>query len=342
MPAVSYAPGDVVDVVRLHDVRDLRVHREPVPAPAPGEVLVRVTAVGICGSDIHWYQEARIGDSLLTRPVVPGHEFAGTIVDGPRAGDRVVGEPADPCGDCPECHAGRTNLCQDVRFSGHASLDGPMRTVMPWPEELLLPIPDSIGDDEAALLEPSAIGLYALSLGAPRLGGSAGVLGCGPIGLLLVQLLRLAGVETIVATDRLGARVEAARALGATHAVEVGHEGVRDLDLPPVEVSFEAAGTDEAVADALELVRPGGRVVLVGIPAGDRTTFSASVARRKGLTLLLSRRSRPIDLEGAVRLAAAGRLELRSLVTDRFALSDVATAFERASTREGLKVLVKP
>jgi L-iditol 2-dehydrogenase len=219
---------------------------------------------------------------------------------------------------------------------------------MTWPERLAHPLPDALSNAEGALLEPLGVALHALELGRPGPGMSAGVYGCGPIGLLLVQLLRMVGAKPIVATDRLPHRVAAAQAMGATHAVTVGADGgadPADEDLGPasgVDVAFEAAGEDAAVETAIRAVRPGGRVVLLGIPADDRTSFTASVARRKGLTILLSRRMEPADLPRAIRLAEARRVDLRSLVTERCPLSRAQAGFAALSDRRGLKVVVEP
>ncbi|HXG39314.1 MAG TPA: alcohol dehydrogenase catalytic domain-containing protein, partial [Candidatus Limnocylindrales bacterium] len=145
------APPGTIEVARLHGPHDVRIAREaPVP-PGPGEVRLRVTAVGLCGSDRHWYEEAGIGDAVLGRPLVLGHEFGGTILDGERAGERVVADPADPCGRCEPCTTGRSNVCPTVRFAGHGTTDGALRTEMPWPARLLHPVPDRISDVEVAL-----------------------------------------------------------------------------------------------------------------------------------------------------------------------------------------------
>jgi L-iditol 2-dehydrogenase len=288
-----------------------------------------VTAVGLCGSDLHWFEDGSIGDAVLARPLVLGHEFAGVVAAGPREGDRVALDPALPCGRCAPCVAGDENLCLDVRFAGHDSVDGALRSLMTWPEQLAHPVPDSVNDDEAALLEPLGVALHALDLGHVRAGMRAGVYGCGPIGLLLVQVLRLAGA-TVVAAEPLAHRIAAAQSLGA------------DTGPADVDVAFEVAGTDEALATAVEELRPGGRLVVVGIPSNDRMCLTASVVRRKGLTISLARRMKAEDLARAVRLAAAGRVELASLVTERHPLDDFEDAFAGLSSRRGLKVVVQP
>ena len=338
-----------VAAARIHGRHDVRVGREPVATPGPGEVLLRVTGVGLCGSDLHWFEEASIGDALLSRPLILGHEFGATIADGPRAGQRVAVDPANNCGRCEPCVEGRANLCLAMRFAGHGTTDGALRTLMTWPERLLSELPDAIGDDEAPLLEPLGVALHALDLGPVPPGGRAGVYGAGPIGLLLVQLLRAQGVSTIVATDRFSHRVAAAKSMGATDAFLVDAEAGSSFSPQrlmarqvPVDVAFEVSGSDAALSDAIWAVRPGGRVVLVGIPAGDRTSFEAAVARRKELPLLECRRMTASDLPRAIALVAAGSIDLASLITDRFPLVRAPEAFAALADRRGLKVIVQP
>lgn len=322
-------------VARLHAAADLRLHDETDPRPATGEELVRVTAVGLCGSDLHWFLEGSIGDSLLTRPLVLGHEIAGVIETGPRAGERVAIDPAIPCERCELCAAGDGHLCRDVRFAGHGTTDGGLRTLMAWPGRLLQPLPGGIGDDEGALMEPLGVALHAADLGKVTRGMRVGVFGCGPIGLLLIQILRGLGANAIAATDPVPERLAAALQMGATRP----DAPFADLAL---DVAFEAAGEDASVEDAVAAVRPGGRVVLVGIPSSDSTSFRASTARHKGLTLLLSRRMRASDLPRAIDLTARGDIDVRSLVSTRVPLEAAAAAFDRLVRREGLKSIITP
>ena len=335
--------------VRLHSRGDLRLHEEPEPTPVEGEAMLRVTAVGLCGSDRHWYLEGGIGDAVLSRPLVLGHEFVGLVANGRRAGERVAADPAISCEQCDLCIEGNQHLCRNARFAGHGSTDGALRTSVAWPKRLLFPLPDLISDDDSPLLEPLGIAIHALDVGGARTGMTAGVYGCGPIGLLIVQLLALIGFRTVVATDPLAHRVEAARAMGATHAFQVGSMNMDSnatidevTEGVGVDIAFDAAGDESAVATAFQTVRPAGRVVLVGIPSEDRTTFVASTARRKGLMISMSRRMRPTDLPRAIHLAAAGRVKLGPLVTETYDLSDASTAFASLTERRGLKVLVHP
>jgi L-iditol 2-dehydrogenase len=327
-----------MNVVRLHGIGDLRLHEEQDPQAGDGEVLLRVTAVGLCGSDRHWFAEGAIGDAVLVRPLVLGHEFVARIESGPRAGERVAVDPAIPCERCAVCRAGEQHLCAHGRFAGHGQTDGALRSLLAWPEGLVHPIPDGLADVDAALLEPLGVALHALDLGPVGPGAAAGVVGCGPIGLLLVQLLRLAGATTVVATDPLPHRAEAALALGATHVSSALEPGFHDR----LDVVFEASGADDGLDDALLATRPAGRTVLVGIPVGDRSRFTASVARRKELTLLPSRRMRATDLPRAIALVEAGRISLTGLVSQRHALEAGGEAWDALTDRRGLKVVVEP
>jgi len=319
---------------RLHAPGDIRLAEEPVPATAPPMSLIRVTAVGICGSDLHWWDGAGIGDARLERPLVLGHENAGVIADGPRRGQRVAIDPAIPDETCPQCRRGYRNLCPQVRFAGHGVTDGGLREFLAWPTSLLYPLPDVLSDADGALLEPLGVALHALDLGHLRLGRSAAVIGCGPIGLMLIQLLLEGGAARVVAADPLPHRRRAAARFGAQAADP-------ELAGADVHTAFEVAGTDDAVDAAMTAVRPGGRVVLAGIPDDDRTTFRASVARRKGLTIAMSRRMNDA-YPRAIELAASGRVDLASLVTRTAPLTEVADAFQTAARREGLKVVVRP
>jgi L-iditol 2-dehydrogenase len=322
-----------VRALRLHAAGELRLHEEPDPEPQPGEVLVAVGGVGLCGSDRHWFLEGSIGDAALERPLVLGHEFAGTVVSGLRRGESVVIDPAIPCGRCASCRAGDGHLCGEPQFAGHGSTDGGLRTQLAWPEGLVHPVPDSIPNSAAPLLEPLGVALHAVDLGGARPGTSAAVFGCGPIGLLLVQVLRAAGIAVELATDPLPHRAAAARALGARRSDPPG---------VTVDVAYEAAGDDGALDDAITAVRTGGRVVLVGIPDGDRSAFRAGTARRKELTLVLCRRMRADDLVRAIRVAESERLELSSLVSARYPLDEGEQAFRDLVDRRGLKVIVEP
>jgi len=328
-------------VIRLHATADIRMHDEPSPIRSQGEKLIRVKSVGICGSDLHWFSEGGIGDAGLKHPLVLGHEFAGALEDG----QRVAVDPAIPCRKCEWCLGGNPNLCPDVRFAGHEAVDGALREVLAWDEQCLFALPDSLSYEDGVMLEPLGVAIHAVDLAKLKPGMTVGVFGCGPIGLLIIQLAKLSGAANLIATDKLPHRVDAARAFGADRAlITDGQPDVSPILAAAggrgVDVAFEAAGEQGAVDDAFAAVIPGGKVVLAGIPGEDKTSFSASTARRKGLTIKLVRRMKH-TYPRAIELVSRGRVDVRSLVTHRFPLEKTAEAFAMAERREGLKIIIE-
>ena len=324
-------------VARLCGAGRIELSDEPVPVPSDGESLVRVGAVGICGSDLHWFADAAIGDAALTRPLVLGHELAGVAVSGRLSGQRVAVDPALPCFACRSCRAGNPNLCERIVFAGHGSTDGGMREYLAWPTHRLHPLPGGLDDVDRALLEPLGVALHAMDLAHLRLASRVAVAGCGPIGLIAVQLALRAGAAAVVAVEPLAHRRDAAAALGAT-AVSPEDPAITDID---ADVAIEFAGTDSGLAVAIEAVRPGARVVVGGIPDGDRWAFAAAPARRKGLSLVMARRMREV-YERAIALVTSRAVDLRGVVSDRRPLDDSPGAFADAAARTGLKTVLVP
>jgi L-iditol 2-dehydrogenase len=327
--------------VRLHDRGVLRIHEEAPAAPGPGEDLLRVAAVGICGSDLLWFEEGGIGDSRLTAPLVPGHEFSAVT----ESGRRVAVDPAVSCGRCPHCLEGNPNFCENLVFAGHDGQDGALREYLTWPARCCFPIPEDLSDSDGAMLEPLGVALHAVDLAHLRHDMSVAVLGCGPIGLLILQLVRLFGVRHILGADILPHRVEAAARCGAQETILVKPEEILQTGpghdrLPVADVVFEAAGANAAVESAIGILRPGGRIVLIGIPPDDRTSFRASQARRKGITLMLVRRMKH-TYPRAIQLVKEGRVDVTSLVTHRFPIDRADEAFAAAQRRDGIKVMVE-
>ncbi len=327
--------------VRLHGTGNLQIHEEPVPVAGEGEKLVRIKSVGVCGSDLHWFAEGSIGDAKLDHPLVLGHEFAGETEDG----QRVAIDPAFPCGHCEFCEIGHPNLCDNLIFTGHGEYDGALREYGSFPTRCLFPLPDSLSYADGAMLEPLGVAIHTVDLGKLKTGMSVGVFGCGPIGLLIIQMAKLSGAANIFATDKLPHRVEAAKNFGADQAYLVGDsDQLGEIRAATsgrgVDVSFEAAGAQDAVDDAFTAVRSGGKVILAGIPDDDRTSFSASIARRKGLTIKLVRRMKH-TYPRAIELVSKGLVDVRSVVTHRFPLADASEAFRVAERREGLKIIIE-
>ena len=337
---------------------DLRLHLEdqPITERAPGEALVKVVAVGLCGSDRHWVMEGHIGDSLITEPIVPGHEFAGIAQDGRHEGRLVAVDPGIPCERCGPCLAGAAHLCLAMRFAGQDGTNGGLSEFVAWPERCLEPLGPNVTPAEAALVEPLAIAVHALEVSGSLRGRTVAVIGAGPIGLLVTLLAQRDEASFIAATDLLQHRVRAARAFGANHAeLALGSDSDAAAMLAAAsaavpnalsgagyDVVFDASGEPAAVDTALALAGLGAQVILVGIPSEERTSFVAATARRKELTLKLSRRSTPAAFRRAAELVSSGQLDLERLVTLRLPLSEAATAIESLVARDGLKVLIEP
>ena len=327
----------------LHGAGDIRLTHAPDPAPGPGQELVRVTAVGLCGSDLHWYRDGAIGGIPWDGPFVLGHEMGGVIASGPRAGMRVAIDPADTCERCEMCVAGHTNLCSATRFCGTPGCDGSLAELMAWPSRLLVPVPDSMSDDEVPLLELLGIAIHSVNLGHVFPGARVGVYGAGPVGLLLVAMLRARGVGRIVVTEPLAHRRAAALAMGADVVLDVDPDGLsRAAFAEPVDIAFEAAGEEAAIATACGAVRAGGRVVLVGIPSTEAYVLPAGDARRKGLTFPVARRMQAPHLQQAINLVEAEVVSLAPLVTATYPMADGPAAFLSLVRREGLKLVVRP
>jgi len=334
-----------MQVARIHRAGVLHLHDEPMPVPSSGEVLVRVTSVGICGSDIHWLREGGIGGDRIVAPLVLGHECAGVIESGQRKGERVAIDPAIPCNLCEFCQEGNPNLCSALRFAGHAPQDGALREYITWPERCLFPMPDSMSEIEGVMLEPLGVAIYAVDRGNVKPGMSVGVFGCGTIGLLAIQVARVAGATSIFAAEMpdMPHRIQVARSFGAK-VFEANNGGEVDEILRAtggrgVDIAFEAAGEPEAVEAAVEAVKPGGKVVLIGIPLEDKTMFTASTARRKDLTVIVLHRMKH-TYPRAIQLVSGGQVEVESLVTQRFPLADTVRAYAAAEKREGVKTVV--
>jgi L-iditol 2-dehydrogenase len=328
--------------VRLHGPRDLRVEELADPAPpGRGEVLVRVHAAGICGSDLHAYLEAKIGDTKLRRPLILGHEFAGTIEAvgengltnrsiSLEPGMRVAVDPAQPCGSCELCRRGHPNLCLRLRFCGLFPENGCFCDKIVMPANCCFPLPKGIDHESGALSEPLGVALHAVDLAHVRVGESAVVIGAGPIGLLIVQAAKLAGMRPIFVVEPLPWRLHLAQEFGGVPIDPSLGDPLENVGSATngrgVDIAFEAAWADQSVQLGAELVRPGGRLVLVGIPRNDELALRHSTARRKGLTILLSRRMKHA-YPRAIQLLEGGQIDARALISHRFPLAKTPEAF---------------
>lgn len=331
----------------------MEIRETTIPAPGPGQALVAIKAVGVCGSDVHYYRDGKIGDQVVQYPFIIGHEAAGTVEEtGPgsgrvKPGDQVAIEPATPCRECNPCRRGRPNLCPRVIFLGTPPVDGAFRQYMVMPEENLLRLPGNIEPGQAAFCEPLAVGLYAWEMARPAPGAAVAVFGCGPIGLSILICAAAAGARPLIALDPLGYRRDFALRKGATAALDPGDGNAPALIREAtrgegVEISFEAAGQPGALMDATAATAIGGQVVIAGIPTGD-WTIPSHEARRSELTFRNVRRS-AFTAEKAIEMVAAGMIDLEGVVSHRFPLDRTAEALELAADyRDGvIKAVIEP
>ena len=325
-----------------HGVRDIRVEELPDPVPGAGEVLLRVQAVTICASDVHIYAEGNVGGVTWDRPFIPGHEASALIAGpedaGPAPGTAVVLDPALPCRACAPCAAGDSHLCANLKFCDLPPLDGAMRELMVWPADRVFPIPPAVPVVEAPLIEPLAVAVHAVELAEGVQGATVAVAGCGAIGLLTLQVAKARGAKAVFATDPISARLAVARELGADDVVQVdtgnpGAELVRLTGGRGVDIAFEAAGPPEALSQCLEAVRPGGQVVVIGIPSVDEYRMRASQLRRRELTLRFVRRQNE-NYPEAIALVRDGQVTLSPILTHRFSPERVGEAFALAERKD--------
>lgn len=336
-----------------HGARDLRIERRARPALKAGEVRLRVSLCGICGSDMHEYLDGPHAIPVIDphpvskriAPLVLGHEFTGTVIETASdvelpLGQRVAVEPEYRCGTCAACRRGDYNLCESMGFAGLMG-DGGMAAEAVLPAYMLHALPDGVTDAQAAVLEPAAVALHALRQSGLRAGQSVAISGAGPIGLLLVQLAAVAGASRIVASDMSDSRLDLARALGATETTNVARATLAEVAAQS-DVAFEAVGAQSALDDAIAAVRKGGRVVLVGL-FGRQAAFDAFDLVNREVEIIPSCGYRHIypDL---IAMIARGLFDPSKIVTRQISLANAVTeGFEKlVQPNTDVKVLIAP
>lgn len=324
--------------------RALEVRERPVPHPRRDEVLVRVQAVGVCGSDVHYYEHGRIGRHVVREPLVLGHEASGTVVavgaDVPegRVGQRVSLEPGVPCRRCDLCRRGRYNLCPDVVFFATPPVDGAFAEYVVIAADFAHPVPGSLSDDAAALLEPLSVAIWANRKAQVQAGSSVLVAGAGPVGLLVAGVARARGAAQVAVSDVDPHRRDLALRLGATEVVDPV-AGPLDPALA-VDAFVDCSGAPAAVAAGVPAVGPGGRVVLVGMGA-DEMTLPVSLIQDREITLTGTFRYADTWPE-AVALAGQGLIDLDALVTGHVDLDHVEEALAPDPADRHVKLVVTP
>jgi L-iditol 2-dehydrogenase len=326
-------------------VRRLTIEERPIPSPRSHEVLVEVAAVGVCGSDVHYYRHGRIGNFVVTEPIILGHELSGRItavgdaVDPLRVGQRVAVEPQHPCRRCRQCMAGRYNLCPHMKFYATPPVDGAFCKYVTIDAEMAHPVPDSMSDEAAALLEPLSVAIATVRKAGVAPGSTILIAGAGPIGVICAQAARAFRAARIVVSDPVPSRRERVLRYGATEVLDPTTEDVAALD-PQVDAFVDASGAARAVVSGIKAVGPAGRVVLVGMGSGD---FALPVGYIRNMEITVTGVFRYTDTwPAAVHLVSSGAVDLDSLVTAHFDLEHVADALDSDSDPASLKSVVVP
>jgi L-iditol 2-dehydrogenase len=338
----------------LTGIRQMEVREVPDPKITKDtDVLLKIEKVGVCGSDVHYFETGRIGSQVVKFPYIVGHECAATVAAVGRGvrrlqvGEQVVVEPAVSCHGCDQCRRGRENTCFKLRFLGTPGQgDGCLSELLVMPEECCFPIRGTITIEQGVLCEPLAIAVYAVRQSRVPRGADVAILGAGPIGLSCMVCAGAEGVGACYLTEKIEDRIRVARKGGATWVGNPLREDVVAAILKQrplgMDVVYECAGQQETIDQGIDLLRPGGTLMLIGIPREDRVSFSIDKIRRKEITIINVRRQNGCT-QAAMDLLASGRVNADFMVTHRFPLERVQEAFELvAGYRDGaVKALIE-
>ncbi len=332
----------------LTGIKQMEMKNVPDPViKNPRDVKIRVSVVGICGSDIHYYTWGCIGSQKIIYPFTIGHEAAGVVVEtGPevtrvKPGDRIAIDPAMPCFECDQCLSGRSHTCRKIKFLGcPGQADGPLSEFIIMPETSCLLIPDNLTPDHGSISEPLSIGIYSVKKSGDVKGLRIGILGFGPIGMSVMLAAKAQGVDSIYVTDKINERL----AIAAKEGVKwTGNplknnivKEIRKQEPGGLDVVFECCGQQEALDQAVAVMKPGGKIIVVGIPEFDKWCVNVDETRRNENTLLFIRRQ--VDCaETALEMMQSGKIDVSNMVTHHFQLSQAKEAFDLvADYRDGV------
>jgi L-iditol 2-dehydrogenase len=326
--------------VVLTGIREMALIQTSLPEVVrPDEVKIKMSSIGVCGSDIHYYSEGKIGTQVVQYPFPVGHECSGIIVEtgcdvvNVKVGDLVVVDPSVHCGHCDQCLAGRPHTCRNNRFLGcPGQLDGCLAEYIVMPAFTCFPVTGKLNPVQAALIEPLTIGVYTVKLAEIQNKlATVGIFGAGPIGLSVLFKLLADGTEDITMIEPLEYRLKKAQEIGAKYLVNPEYENVEEVLKNQhellLDVAFEASGDQDAVTNAVKILKPGGKLVLVGIPPSAQYTFNMDLMRRKELTVINVRRQNHC-VEEAIDLVVSGKIDVEKMVTHHFSLEETPKAFE--------------
>lgn len=318
----------------------IELEEREIPQPKEGEVLIKIGYVGICGSDVHYFETGAIGDFVVNPPFVLGHEAAGTVValgegvDSLKIGDRVAMEPGKTCGHCEFCRTGRYNLCPDVQFFATPPYDGVFQEYVAYDASMCFRLPDNVSLMEGALIEPLAVGFHAANQGGAHIGQKAVVFGSGCIGLMCLMALKAEGVTEVYVVDVIDKRLEKAMELGAAGVINSSKEDAEEriMELAGgygVDFAIDTAGADVTINQGIRMVKPGGTIVCVGYSRSGKVTLDMSVALNKEITFRTVFRYRHI-YPMAIAAVSSGLINLRNVVTDTFTLDEIQEAMVKS------------
>ena len=335
----------------LYKPGDIRIEEMEIPIPKDNEALIKLKAVGVCGSDVHFFEVGRIGDFVVKEPLILGHECAGEVVEigenvkTVKVGDRVALEAGVPCRKCEFCRSGHYNLCSSVVFLAAPPFHGAYREYITHPEDFLFKLPDNMTFEEGAMIEPLSVGTYAAERGGVNVRNTVAIIGSGTIGLMTLQAVKARGAIDVIVTDLEPFRLELAKKLGATYTINAKEENavqkVLEYTNGGADVVMEAVGAPITIQQTVKMARPGAVIVLIGMPTVDDIPIRVVEAICK-----------EVDIRGifryanayrpAIKLVSKGKIDVKSMITTRFPLEKVQEALEYPGKHPGtcIKVMV--
>lgn len=345
--------NETMKVAVMEGIGKMGYLERPIPKVKDNEVLVKLEYVGICGSDLHYYEMGRIGGYIVEPPFVLGHEPGGTIteigkdVTHLKVGDRVALEPGKTCGHCEFCKTGRYNLCAEVEFFATPPYDGVFQEYVAHPADLSFKLPDNVSTLAGSLIEPLAVGIHAANQGKAEAGQTAVITGAGAIGLVTLLALQYKGVTNIIVVDIMQKRLEKALELGATHIINASEvdpiEKIMELtNGKGCDLAIETAGTEITTNQTIHMVKKGSKIVLVGYSKTGMMNLEMSLALDKEVTFETVFRYRHI-YPMAIDAAASGKIDLEGIVTDIFDFDDIQNAMDSSVKNKAdiVKAVVK-
>lgn len=340
-------------VAELQKPLDIRLSERSIPKPGQRDVLIKIMAVGICGSDLHYYEHGRIGERVVKEPFIQGHECAGVIVGvGPavtkfKVGDRVAIEPGIHCGQCEYCKSGRYNLCPKVKFLSTPPVDGSLAQYISHPEDLVYPLPDHLSYEVASLVEPLSVGIHTAKRTGLKPGSTILISGMGPVGLMMILAAKAFGVKRIIVSDVEPLRLQMAARLGAWKTLNVLQDDIRGIvhrvtEQVGVDMVIDTSGAPKALATGIEILKRGGKLAAIGFPSTEHVPLNITLMLQKEIdfhSIYRYTNTYPLGLE-----ILASEPDAETIITNRYPLTNVHEAFEklRKDKRNTVKVIVHP